>query len=243
MRKFALALLFLTSSVVAGEALDNAAVLRLVASGLSADIIVLKIERSQTRFDTSTDGLIALKDARVPDVVIRAMILRGDAQSSAATPAAAPATTAPATDPPTTSQTAATPSHPAPATAVVSQPAPSPSGVNATCATVKFYTLAAGGWGWTPAYVCVGASSLSVDEQEVPFAQFAVQCTSKPSLLSVGGSMLRGDQEWWLSDDKETFKFQGKPEDLDRLSEALTRSRRDLPHGGCNDRAVRKLLR
>lgn len=45
----------------AAEVLDNAAVVRMVGAGLGADVVTLKIERSQARFDTSTDALIALR--------------------------------------------------------------------------------------------------------------------------------------------------------------------------------------
>lgn len=62
-------------AVHAGEAsLSNADVERMVAAGLEPDMIVLAIQSSTARFDTSADDLIALKQAAVPAEVIRAML-------------------------------------------------------------------------------------------------------------------------------------------------------------------------
>jgi hypothetical protein len=71
-------LLILATVAHAGEVLDNAAVIRMVRSGLGSDVVTLKIEQSAARFDLSTDGLIALKIAGVPDPVIKAMLIKGD---------------------------------------------------------------------------------------------------------------------------------------------------------------------
>jgi hypothetical protein len=196
MRRLVLALL-LAASVHAAEVLDNAAVIRLVAAGLSADVVVLKIERSGGAFDTSTDGLIALKNAHVPDGVIRAMLLKEN---------------------------------------VVPVPAGGRrSSGDEVCANVSLYAAGNDGWGWQPASVCVGVNSLSVDEQQVAFADIGVHCTLK--------ALFGSEPEWWFSDAKETFKFRGKSEDLDRLAAALTRARSDIQRGGCGDRAIAKLLR
>jgi hypothetical protein len=95
MRRFLLILL-LAFAARADEVLDNAAVVRLAQAGLSTDIILIKIEHSSTRFDTSTDALIALKAANVPDAVIRAMLLSKPASApvpaAVLTPPAPPAT-------------------------------------------------------------------------------------------------------------------------------------------------------
>jgi len=208
-------LLFLALPLSAFEVLDNAAVVRMVGAGLGTDVIVLKIERSEASFDTTTDSLIALKNAHVPDAVIRAMLIKGDAVPPSPAPRIAPPIPAP--------------------------PAPPGSGDN-ICANVKFYTTGNEGPAWVPSNVCVGPNSVSVDEQPIPLADVAVQCTSKPGILAMGGSLLRGDQEWWISDAKETLKFRGKQEDLDRLAAALKQSRRDIPSGSCSDREVRKRL-
>ena len=67
------------------EVLDNTAIIRMVHAGLSPEIIVLKIDQSEARFDLSTDALVELKTAGVADAVIKAMMLK----APRATPAAA----------------------------------------------------------------------------------------------------------------------------------------------------------
>ena len=196
----------------ASEVLDNASIVRMVSAGLSTDVIVLKIERSQGTFDTSTDGLIALKSAHVPDPVLRAMLLKGDAVVK--------------------------PPEPQPASVPVS----SPHAGDDVCASVKFYTTSNDGPAWLHSNVCVGATSVSVDEQTIALADIVAQCTTKAPVLAMGGSLLHGEQEWWIGDAKETLKFRGKPEDLDRLATALTHARSEIPHGGCNDRDMRRKL-
>jgi hypothetical protein len=82
----------LALTVHAAEVIDNATVVRLTTAGLSADLIVLKIDQSEGRFDTSADGLIALKGAGVADMVIKAMLLKAPAPPPpVATPIPAPA--------------------------------------------------------------------------------------------------------------------------------------------------------
>ncbi|MFL6246856.1 MAG: hypothetical protein ACJ74H_12575 [Thermoanaerobaculia bacterium] len=71
MRIFLLSLLLAT--------LGNADVLKLVKAGLSVETIEAKISASATDFDTSTDALVSLANAGVPDRVIRAMIEQQDA--------------------------------------------------------------------------------------------------------------------------------------------------------------------
>jgi hypothetical protein len=55
-------------------ALGNAEVLDLLKAGLGPDLVVAKIRQSKTAFDTSPTALKALKEAKVPDAVILAMI-------------------------------------------------------------------------------------------------------------------------------------------------------------------------
>lgn len=55
------------------EVLTNQSIIKMVKAGLPADLIIAKIEDSEVNFDLSTDGLIALAEAKVPDEVIRAM--------------------------------------------------------------------------------------------------------------------------------------------------------------------------
>ncbi len=70
--------------------LNNKDVADMVSLGLSDEVIIDKIrEAKETQFDTSVDGLKALKAAKVSDAVIRVMI-----NPRAGLPAAAPATAA-----------------------------------------------------------------------------------------------------------------------------------------------------
>jgi hypothetical protein len=72
----------------------NDDVIILVHMNLAEDVIVSKIramssaDPSALRFDTSVEGLKALKDANVPDVVIRVMINPAAAQATVITQAA-----------------------------------------------------------------------------------------------------------------------------------------------------------
>ncbi len=85
MRRLLLALL-LALPLFAAEVMTNADVVKLVKAGLSADTIVAKIAASQTKFDTSTDALVALAKDGVPDSVVRAMIHSRPAPPSKAAP-------------------------------------------------------------------------------------------------------------------------------------------------------------
>lgn len=63
----------------AGEppaAMTNASVIEMVGLGLDETIIITKIQQSPVTFDTSTKGLVELKNANVPAAVVKAMILR-----------------------------------------------------------------------------------------------------------------------------------------------------------------------
>ena len=74
-----LAVILLTISVgrsqVQPKALSNDDVIQMVNLGLSDDVIIEKVRSAgSTNFDTSVDGLKALKAAKVSDAVLRAMI-------------------------------------------------------------------------------------------------------------------------------------------------------------------------
>ena len=56
------------------ETLTNDSVVAMSKAGLGAESIVAKIRNSATKFDLSTDGLVALKQQNVPDPVIAAML-------------------------------------------------------------------------------------------------------------------------------------------------------------------------
>src|SRR6266566_4317375 len=133
--------LLLALRLLTAEVLDNAAVVKMVSAGLGPDVITLKIEHSQGAFDTSTDGLIALKNAHVPDVVLLAMLSKGDSASpvppAAATATPASRTAAAAPIPASTPAPAAIPTPPSPPVPLAAPPLPArPSDL---CANVKFF--------------------------------------------------------------------------------------------------------
>jgi hypothetical protein len=70
------------------EALNNDAVVKLAKAGMSDEIIVSTINASPGAYDTSANGLIALKTAGVTDKVISAIVMKA---SGVTTAAAAPA--------------------------------------------------------------------------------------------------------------------------------------------------------
>ena len=68
----------------AQDVLTNDSVIGMVKAGLAENVIIQKIRASPRKFDTSTDGLIKLKAAGVPDTIVEAMI-SGGAPAAAAT--------------------------------------------------------------------------------------------------------------------------------------------------------------
>jgi hypothetical protein len=68
-------------------AMTNRDIIRLVQAKIADDLIIAKIAHSKTRFDTSTEGLIALKEAGVSDRLIAVMMNPEGASASAASPA------------------------------------------------------------------------------------------------------------------------------------------------------------
>jgi hypothetical protein len=89
MRKglFTIALLAICQLSMAQGALNNDAIVKLVKAGMSEDIIVSTINASQGAYDTSADGLVALKTAGVSDKVVSAMVVKGATPVVAAAPA------------------------------------------------------------------------------------------------------------------------------------------------------------
>ncbi len=61
-------------TAIAQSSISNNEVVEMVKTGLSPAIIVAKIRASKTKFDTSTEALKFLADAKVPDEVIVAII-------------------------------------------------------------------------------------------------------------------------------------------------------------------------
>ncbi len=95
MRKSFIALVFLAfcSLLTAQQALNNDAVIKLVKAGLSDDLIVSTVNAQAGIYDTSTDGLIALKTAGVSDKVVAAIVVKANAAAAVAAapiPALAP---------------------------------------------------------------------------------------------------------------------------------------------------------
>jgi hypothetical protein len=92
MRQFiAFALLALCPVLIAQQMMNNDSVIKLTKAGFSEDIIVTSISRSPGNYDTTVDGMIALKTAGVGNKVVQAMIAKG----------AEPATPPPSMTPPT----------------------------------------------------------------------------------------------------------------------------------------------
>lgn len=63
----------------AQQSLDNDSIIKMVKAGLTDDLIVQSINASPGTYLTSTSDLIALKQARVSDKVVGAMLVKGNA--------------------------------------------------------------------------------------------------------------------------------------------------------------------
>jgi hypothetical protein len=74
--------------------MTNRDVIRLVKAKIADDIIVAKIQKSKTKFDTSVEGLVALKQAGVSDDLISVMVNASEGSSQPA-PGGASASPAP----------------------------------------------------------------------------------------------------------------------------------------------------
>ncbi len=94
-----------TASVSGQEVMTNETVIQMVKAGFSENVILAKMRSSQTKFDTRTEALIALKQAGVSEKVMSAII------SGGAPPASAPAASAPAASAPAAVATAPPGSH------------------------------------------------------------------------------------------------------------------------------------
>ncbi len=100
MRKGFLAVIFLAMIplLFAQQTMNNDAVIKLVKAGLSDDLIVSTINAQGGKYDTSVNGLIALKTAGASDKVVSAIVMKASGAAPAATAAGATAGAA-ATDP------------------------------------------------------------------------------------------------------------------------------------------------
>ncbi len=88
MRKGFLAIVFLVFCplLVAQQSLNNDSIVKLVKAGLSEDLIVSTINASPGTYDTSADGLIALKHAGVSDKIVAQIVLKSTAPAPSAQP-------------------------------------------------------------------------------------------------------------------------------------------------------------
>lgn len=83
----------LAGAGAADEVLTNDAVIAMIKAGLSEPVVIAKIQSSTKKFDLSTNGLIALKQAGVSNRVLEAML--APPPGSPAAVAARPPDTAP----------------------------------------------------------------------------------------------------------------------------------------------------
>lgn len=65
------------------QTLNNDAVVSLMKAGFSEDVIISAINRSQGSYDTSIDGLIALRNAGITNKEISAIVAKASSQTSA----------------------------------------------------------------------------------------------------------------------------------------------------------------
>ena len=76
----------LAQELASNEVITNDKVITMVQAGLPTSVIINKIRNSKTSFDMSTDQLIRLKQARVPDDVLNTMINPSAPSASAMAP-------------------------------------------------------------------------------------------------------------------------------------------------------------
>lgn len=84
MRKVILAALLVLffPALVAQQTMNNASVIELVKAKLSDDLIVTTINASPGTYDTSANGIIALKEAGASDKVVSAIVLKASGASA-----------------------------------------------------------------------------------------------------------------------------------------------------------------
>ena len=80
MRKGIVAICFLLfcPTLLAQMPLDNSSVIKMLKSGLSQDLIISTINASPGYYNTSAEGLIALKKAGASDKLVAAIVVRND---------------------------------------------------------------------------------------------------------------------------------------------------------------------
>ena len=75
----ALGFLLLSPFLIAQENLNNDSVVKLIKAGLSEDLIITTINYSPGTYDTSVDGLIAMRNAGITNTVIAAIVAKAPA--------------------------------------------------------------------------------------------------------------------------------------------------------------------
>jgi hypothetical protein len=91
---------FSFAQAVSAATLTNESVVKMVGAGLDEDTIILAINKGDNNFDTSANGLLALKNSMVSDKIIKAM-LNPKATVESSAPAAKPQSVVNITLPPT----------------------------------------------------------------------------------------------------------------------------------------------
>ena len=84
--------------LVAQQSMNNDAVIKLVKAGLSDDLIVSTINASSGTYDTSANGLIALKTAGASDKVVTAIVMKASSVAPANAVVVAPPVPVPASN-------------------------------------------------------------------------------------------------------------------------------------------------
>jgi hypothetical protein len=124
--------------LTAQQSLNNDAVIKLVKAGLSDDLIVSTINSEPGSYDTSVDGIIALKAAGLSDKVVASIVAKAATSATAVlVPTAVPAS--PSASAPTAQATPFPTNVPTPAVQPPSQPAPSAPLFHSTDGKVRVY--------------------------------------------------------------------------------------------------------
>jgi hypothetical protein len=97
MRKSLLAVVFLAFGclLTAQQKLNNEGVIKMIKAGLSEEVIAATVSSSPGEYDTSADGLVALKTAGAGDKVVAAIVGRASGVTTAV-PTTSPASSLPA---------------------------------------------------------------------------------------------------------------------------------------------------
>jgi hypothetical protein len=95
----AVLLLAFCSLITAQQPLNNDSIIKMTKAGLSDDLITTTVNAQPCSFDTSIDGLIALKTAGVSDKVVQAIVMRVAADKPAPAPESSNEAPTPSTGP------------------------------------------------------------------------------------------------------------------------------------------------